>query len=169
MLHTRTPGSFSAELLSSQKYMMLRQLVGSATRKLSSCRLRSRDVKGGSKGVKGKRHCYSKPQRYMVCQDGLLWPVEAFQVRPYVLPKALGPPNPHPPFPVRAPADAAEIHGGYCPGDGVPEQSAVSPQGFGSSELHVSLLSSVLAWQGEYQWKPCGFVALRMSTQLGFP
>lgn len=62
-------------------------------------------------------------------------------VRPNMLPKALGPSDPHPPSSVCAPADAAEVHGGYCPGNGVPEQSAVSSQGFGGSELHVSLLS----------------------------
>lgn len=68
------------------------------------------------------------------------WPGQSL-VRPNVPPKALRSSDPHPPSSVCAPADSGEVHGGYCPGHGVPEQSAVSPQGFGGSELHVSLLS----------------------------
>ena len=40
---------------------------------MSSCRLHSRDVEGGGGGGKGI-HCYSKPQRDVVCWDRLFWP-----------------------------------------------------------------------------------------------
>lgn len=40
---------------------------------MSSCRLHSRHVEGGDRHGKGI-HCYSKPQRDMVCCDGLFWP-----------------------------------------------------------------------------------------------
>lgn len=76
-----------------------------------------------------------------------------------MLPKGLALSNLHLPFPVCAPADAGEVHGRYRAGDGVSEQSALSPPGFGGSKLHVSVFSSVSSRIDEQQGKPCGFTA----------
>lgn len=98
--------------------------------------------------------------RPLGCQLAAL---EAFQIKLNVPSKRLTLSNPHLPFPVCAPADAGEVHGRYRSGDGVSEQSALPPQRFGGSKLHVSLFSSALSWIDEHQRKPCGFTA-----QLGF-
>lgn len=99
--------------------------------------------------------CSPRPVRPLGCQLAAL-DMEAFQIKPNMLPKGLPLSNPHLPFPVCAPADTGEVHGRYRPGHGVSEQSALSPQGFGGSKLHVSLFPSASSWIDKHQWKPCG-------------